>query len=103
MKCDGSFMPLDEEYYFKDIRGRRLTFFEVTKFNFRRYPEVVYKLFKNRAGWHCDCPGWISHRDCKHIYMVIKWIEAGMPSPFSRFEPTKAEIEELFSCHPKRK
>ena len=37
---------------------------------------------KNRRYWGCDCPGWISHRNCKHLRAL------GLPSHEKPYEAT---------------
>jgi len=42
----------------------------------------VYVVSQNKAsgGWGCSCPGWITHRTCKHLKAL------GLPSNLKPFE-----------------
>ena len=51
----------------------------------------LYTIAQHKTGrhWGCDCPGWIRHRNCKHLQNLElpcyeKPYEATLPAPESR-------------------
>jgi hypothetical protein len=46
-------------------------------------PTVIYNLQINRTNHIlCDCPAGAKNRPCKHLRMLIVWLEKGMPEMF---------------------
>jgi len=33
---------------------------------------------KGTGGWECSCPGWISHRNCKHLKAMVPQLTAAL-------------------------
>ena len=48
--------------------------YEISKFFYKKTPDSTYKL-RNRGKWACSCPS--SARPCKHISILVAWINDG--------------------------
>ena len=47
-------------------------------------PTVIYHiLIRKNNQMECDCPAGARLRACKHLKMVIIWLEKGMPEMFA--------------------
>jgi hypothetical protein len=42
--------------------------------------EYIVSQNKSTGGWGCSCPGWIIHRNCKHLKAL------GLPADGKRFD-----------------